>query len=322
MRIKKTLTFIMTAALTVGTMAGCSQSTINYSQELLNVAKWETTTSNIEGTMDFDALGKKHEVTFTADTYSSKNQSYVDIKFKDTAGIINVPELKKYVDGTTVYINKSYLEGIYTLKKQPIPEELSKISEEYIAFDSATIGKNTSYALKNQQDAMLKVGQELFGDNLTNIPFVQNGREYTVKLNSDQIIDLSVKSTQLVFDNLDTISNAFDLKLTPQDIDKVRHSYDSVDSDVTLRNLKSGLKGSTLAFKQSFTDTSFNGNFDINLKLPGGGGVSFIVNSTSVKGDVKAISIPANAFKIKQEDFNKISALSGGTVATTNAVVK
>lgn len=41
MKMKKTLAFIMTAALTVGTMAGCSQSTLNYAQELSNTAKWK-----------------------------------------------------------------------------------------------------------------------------------------------------------------------------------------------------------------------------------------------------------------------------------------
>ena len=47
MKIKKTLALIMTAALTVGTMAGCSQATLNYSKELSNTAKWEATTSDI-----------------------------------------------------------------------------------------------------------------------------------------------------------------------------------------------------------------------------------------------------------------------------------
>jgi hypothetical protein len=34
-KIKKTLALIMTAVLTVGTLAGCTQTTLNYSKERL-----------------------------------------------------------------------------------------------------------------------------------------------------------------------------------------------------------------------------------------------------------------------------------------------
>jgi hypothetical protein len=142
MKLKKTLALIMTAALTVGTMAGCSQATLNYSKELSNTAKWEATTSNIEGVVNVDALGLglKEEVTFTSTGYATKDQAYVEVKFNNTSGKIKLPELKEYLDGTTIYINKSYFEGIYTLTGQTVPEGLSKIKEEYIGIDSASLG--------------------------------------------------------------------------------------------------------------------------------------------------------------------------------------
>ena len=96
MKLKKTLALIMTAALTVGTMAGCSQATLNYSNELSNTAKWEATTSNIEGTVNVDAQGIKEEITFTATGYKAKDQSYVDVKFNDPSGKFNIPEIKAY----------------------------------------------------------------------------------------------------------------------------------------------------------------------------------------------------------------------------------
>ena len=83
MKIKKTLAIIMAAALTVGTMAGCSQTTLNYSKELSNTAKWEATTSNFTGTVNIDAKGVKEEITFTATGYAANDQSYVDMKFNN-----------------------------------------------------------------------------------------------------------------------------------------------------------------------------------------------------------------------------------------------
>ena len=151
----------MTAALTIGTMAGCSQTTLNYSKELSNTAKWEATTSNIEGTVNVDVQGIKEEVTFTATGYKAKDKSYVDVKFNNTSGKIKIPEIKEYLDGTTSYINKGYFEGIFAMTGQPVPEGLAKIKEEYIAIDSSSTGMdlNQIKALATQPDAMIQVGK-------------------------------------------------------------------------------------------------------------------------------------------------------------------
>ena len=45
----------------------------------------------------------------------------------------SLDEIKEYLDGTSIYINKSYFEGIYAMSGQTIPEGLSKIKEEYIS---------------------------------------------------------------------------------------------------------------------------------------------------------------------------------------------
>ena len=74
MKIKKTLAFIMTAALTVGTMAGCSQTTLNYAKEISSTAKWEASTSNIQGTINVDVQGVKEQINITADGYKANDK--------------------------------------------------------------------------------------------------------------------------------------------------------------------------------------------------------------------------------------------------------
>ena len=228
----------MTAALTVGTMAGCSQATLNYSKELSNTAKWEATTSNIEGKVNVDAQGVKEEVTFTATGYTAKDKAYVDMKFNNTSGKIKIPEIKEYLDGTTIYINKSFYEGIYAITGQTVPEGLAKIKEEYIAIDSSATGMdvNKIKALTTQPDAMVQFGKLVFGENNDlDLPFVQNGREYTINLDADKTVDLSAKAIKAACNNLDKINNTFlGSKLTTEDIAEIKTAVNDAKFDASI----------------------------------------------------------------------------------------
>jgi uncharacterized protein YxeA len=327
MKIKKTLALIMTAALTVGTMVGCSQTTLNYSNELSNTAKWEATTSNIEGTFNVDAKGVKEEVTFTATGYTSKDKAYVDMKFNNTSGKIKIPEIKEYVDGNTIYINKSYFEGIYTLIGQPVPEGLSKIKEEYIAIDSSATGMdlNQIKALYTQPDAMAQVGKLVFGDNNDlDLPFVQNGREYTINLDADKTVDLSAKAIKAACNNLDKINTTFlGSKLTTENIAQIKTAVNDAKFNATLPQVKAALAGSNITSKEVFTDNDYTADFNMNLQVKDLGKVSLLMKSTCTKSEAKEITLPTSKIKLTLEEYTKLVTPTNKTLAaTTNVVAK
>jgi hypothetical protein len=326
MKLKKTLALIMTAALTVGTMAGCSQATLNYSNELSNTAKWEATTSNIEGTVNVDAQGIKEEITFTATGYKSKDQSYVDVKFNDPSGKFNIPEIKAYSDGTTSYINKGYYEGIFALTGQTVPEGLANIKEEYIGIDLASMGMDVNQikALTTQPDAMVQLGKLVFGENSDlDLPFVQNGREYTINLDADKTVDLSAKAIKAAGNNVDNINNAFKLKLPTEAITQIKTAVNDAKFDASLKDIKTALAGSTITSKEVFTDNSYTSDFNMNLQAKDFGKISFVMKSTATKSEVLTFILPSSRIKLTAEDFAKISAPTNTTIAaTTNVVAK
>jgi uncharacterized protein YxeA len=315
----------MTAALTVGTIAGCSQTTLNYSKELSNTAKWEATTSNIEGTVNVDAKGVKEEVTFTATGYTSKDKAYVDMKFNNTSGKIKIPEIKEYLDGNTIYINKSYFEGIYTMTGQAIPEGLSNIKEEYIAIDSSATGMDIDKlkALTTQPDAMVQLGKSVFGDNTDlDIPFVQNGREYTINLDADKTVDLSAKAIKAACNNLDKINSTFlGSKLTTENITEIKTAVNDAKFDAALPQVKAALAGSTITSKTAFTDDSCTSDFNMNLQVKDFGKVSLVMKSTGTKSEAKAIDLPTSTIKLTAEEYAKLAIPTNTTVAATSNVV-
>jgi hypothetical protein len=326
MKIKKTLAIIITAALSIGTLAGCSQTTFNYSKELSNTAKWEATTSNIEGTVNVDAQGVKEELTFTATGYKSKDKTYVDMKFNNTSGTIKIPEIKEYLDGTTIYMNKGYFEGIYTMNGQAIPEALSAIKEEYIAIDSSATGMDISklQALATQPDAMVQLGKLIFGDNSDlDLPFVQNGREYTINLDADKTVDLSAKAIKATCNNLDKINTTFGTNLTTENIANIKTAVNDEKFDASLKEIKTALDGSTITSKEVFADDNYNSDFNMNLQIKDLGKVSLAMKSTCAKSEVKEITLPTSSIKLTLEEYTKLCAPTNTTIpATTNVVTK
>jgi hypothetical protein len=325
MKIKKTLALIITAALAVGTMAGCSQATLNYSKEISNTANWEATTSNIEGTVNVDINGVKEEITFTSTGYKVKNKAYVDMKFNNASGKIKIPEIEEYVDGNTIYINKSYFEGIYTLTGQPVPDGLAKISEEYIAIDSLTTGidLNKLQALTTQPDAMGQVGKLIFGDNNNlDLPFIQNGREYTINLDADKTVDLSAQAIKAASNNLDKINSTFlGSKLTTENIAEIKAAVNDANFDATLPKVKETLAGSNITSKVVFTDNTCTSDFNMNLQVKDFGKISIVTKAINTSSKVEEVHMPASRIKLTSEEYLKLSAPQITTIPATTTVV-
>lgn len=328
MKIKKTLALIMATALTVGTMAGCSQTTLNYAKELSNTAKWEATTSNIDGDINVDVTGKdgkeeKQEIKFTASGYQANDKSYVDMQFTDPSGKLNIPELKAYCDGTTAYVNKSFYEGMYSMEGKAVPAGFSSISQEYIAVDSASdpkIDASKIKALMSQPDAMVALGKMIFGENSgLDIPFVQNGREYTLNLDADKTVDLAANAVKAAGNNVDNINNTFKLGLKADEISQIKTAVNSTEFNTKLADVKTILAGTTITSKEVFADTSYNSDFNMNLKIKDFGNISLTMKSTATKTDVKSISFPTSTIKLTGEEFAKLENPTSSIIEATTA---
>lgn len=311
MKLRKTLSVIMAASLAMFSMVGCSQSTINYSKEISNTSKWEATTSNMQGTINVEALGQNINLNFTSEGYSvGGDKAYVDMKLNDPTGKISIPEIKVYVDGGVSYINKSYYESVYTLSGQTVPAGLANLNAEYIAVDSG-IDINSIKALFSQPDAFIQLGKMVFGNSDIDLPYVQNGREYSLKLDSNQTVDLVGKAAKSAVNNLDNINSNFKLGLTNDNIKQVKDAINDQSFESGLTQAKTLLEGSVISAKEVFTDNDYKQDLNISLLIKDLGKMSIQVNSTSVKSEVKAIDIPTNTVKLTQEQLTNLLIQEG-----------
>lgn len=328
MKLKKTLALIMTAAMTIGTMAGCSQATQNLSSEISKTSQWEAYDTDSEGTQNIEMLGSNQEIKFTSTGYSTKDKAYIDMKFDNGNSMYKLPELKEYFDGKTLYINKNYYEETYSLNGLAVPEGLSKIKEEYIGIDLQAIGidMNKLSLVAGKPDSMAVLSQLVLGsNNILDLPFVQNGRDYTLNLNSSQMVDLVTKVVNTGTSNLENaanlenLNNTLGLQIKAEDVKGFKAAYDAAGYDTKL-------EGSTANLKYTFTDNSCTVNYNVNLQIKDFGKYGIDMKTTSTKSDLKEMTFPTSTIKFTLEEFTKLITPTAQTTteieASTNVVAK
>lgn len=317
MKLKRTAALAMGAALTVGSLSGCSQATLNYADEYKKVAAWDASEIQMTGKIAVNSANENKELTFTSTEYASGDKAYAKVDFKsDENSGFNIPEIEVYVDNGTSYINKSYYEHMYSDNGLEVPESIKNIKADYIAVESPFTGcvdMASMQSFVNDPEALINLLKTVFGEDKIDLPYVQNGREYTMNLDSDQIVDLGTKAITAAAGNLDNINTEFKLNLKPEDVSLYKSALTSEDFVNSMSKLKDTLKGSTISTKETFTDDSctcdFKFNFVINEENTEAAPtkVSIELNSKSAKSEAKDIEIPTNVAKLSQEELLAIS---------------
>lgn len=307
MKLKKTLALIMGAALSVVSLTGCSQTTMNYADELAKTGKWEATSSEMTGKVSIDVQGVKEDINFTSTGYCSGNKGYSKVNFTTSDETLNIkiPEIEVYVDNGTTYINKSYYEEIYSNNGMEVPKGLKDLSADYIAMDSG-VDVASLKTLTTDPESITSLVKSIFGESDIDLPYVQNGREYTMNLNSNDAVDLGVKGIKAISNNFENINNTFKLGYTAEVINQIKAAVNDPTFDQSVAGIKEAIAGSTITSKEVFADDKYTMDFGVNLIIKEFGNLSLTFNGASTKSEVKEITIPSNSVKLTQEQLQTI----------------
>ncbi|MBW6410199.1 hypothetical protein [Clostridium weizhouense] len=306
MKLKKTLSVIMAATLSMFTIAGCSSEAMSYSKEINNLAKWEATNSEFTGEVNIEAQGETNKLTFTGTSYNKgQDQGYVEFKFNDASGKINIPELKIYMDKGIAYMNKSYYVNNFTANGATAPAGLVNLPYEYIGIDSG-MDMSAIKEMTKSPDYLANLGKMIFGDNKVDLPLVQNGREYSINMNSDEMIELVAKAAKAMVNNLDSSNSGLNLGFDAQTIKDIQKSVNDPSFNDALNQAKTLMQGSTLTTKETFSDKDYKSEMNMNLQIKDMAKISIKVNTTSAKAEAKNIEIPSSKTTLKQDEFIKL----------------
>ena len=155
-------------------------------------------------------------------------------------------------------------------------------------------------------DAIVKLSKSIFGDSDIDLPYVQTGREYTMNLDSDQVVDLGVKGINAVSKNLENVNTTFKLGLTSDQIAEVKNQLADESFTQGVTAVKDAIKGSTISVKEVFEDSKYTSAVNVNIQVKDICKVSVTTNSTSTKAEVKDIAMPTSVAKFNQEQINQL----------------
>lgn len=307
MKLKKTLSIIMAATLSIFTITGCSVEEKNYSKEVDKLAKWEAINTEFNGEISVEADGLKENFKFNGEGYiQEQTKGHMNFKFNNASGKIKLPDMDMYLNNGLMYVNKDYYINNFTLNGIEAPEGIKNIPAEYIAIDSG-MNVNALVELTKSPDYLSNLVTQFLGkNNDIAIPMKQNDREYSVDMNSDEIVDLASKVIGGLSENLDNNDSITSLGLNEDIIKQFKNNITDPSFKTMLEQAKPMIKGSTLSTKEKFADDGYTANVNMNFEIANTVKVTIKINSVSKKAESKDIEIPINKTVLTQEQFVNI----------------
>lgn len=346
--MKRKVGLFLAAMLMTTSLAGCSSEQASYVQEVTKVSKLESLESDIKGsvkvkvpvmeaveTQQTSTQTTKPEVKYetvnvTFDgkgyTLNSKDQgakAFVTLNMKSDENVLDIKDVKIYVDQDKVYISKNYFEGIMKASGTELPASLKSVKQEYVLLDSSVSATDASstpeyQAMENyikavtapeKKDEMMVNFTKAMNKIDFDIPVVKSDRTYTISLTSDQIIDKTTKSMDNIVNNAEELVNLLGLKdiakMTKEDYAELKKAYNETGkAEMTsgMNMAKDMLKGSSITTKETFGDDSYVMDFNLKLVAKDMMEMEMKMNETSKVVEKRTITLPKAENSI---DFEK-----------------
>ena len=201
---------------------------------------------------------------------------------------------------------------------EKVPEKLAKINAEYIGIDSG-IDVATLQKIISDPEAVLKLGKAVFGDADIDLPYAQNGREFTMSLNSNEMVDLLVKAIKASASNIENINSEFKIGLTSEEIAQFKSIMNDKNINSEIQELKTMIAGSNISLKEVFSDNTYTQDIKMAIQLKDFGKMDITVKGKSTKSDAKEITIPTSSVKLTEEEYLKLMEDDNVTTTTKTA---
>lgn len=337
--MKKWLAVLLSSVMLLAP-TGCTMEEKAYFDELEKLSQWEHSESTFKADLSFDMKNmpdqnNKMDIEVKGSSYSQsikgeKARGFMNFSIKEKNGLVNVPEVKGFVDGTDVYISKNYIEDIMKSSGQEIPEAVKAVKQEYLLMDgkSPVYGNSVSGAPQSNEffqqymanmteptkrkemfDKLEKAGSLLeFKTSLK-----KDGNTYIIEMDSDMILDQAEKVIENGVKNLAQIIEIFELKgAIPSDketISSIQESYETSGRAMIKEGvpmLKKSLKGSKYTQKETFKEDYYHAKALLDLRFEGFGQGRMNLVSDMKKSSPKKVEFPAKENVISFNDYMEL----------------
>jgi len=147
---------------------------------------------------------------------------------------------------------------------------------------------------------------------------VQEGRTYTLELDSDKLIDLLDSYMRYVIANLNNMPTSFmpaDMKISEEEIEQALMMYDQMVTPY-IQVAKEMIKGSNYAQVTVFEDSAYTEEAALNIVSPFVN-AQMTINSSAKEVQSLDLSLPTSVKVMTEEDLNSL-IMPGGELTSGN----
>lgn len=345
MKTKKWIALLLTVALGLMLLSGCTPAMSSYMEESNKLEQWAG--SDLEGDMSVTVRAEGQpdmqmdmHITGSAQAPgASDGVGHFTLTYEPVTvegQTLQMPAMDFYFDNSNMnfYMNKSYFIDIYKQNNLPVPEALANIPTDYIQVDMNEMGNAGMAGLSTKgmqylsSPAYKADAQELMetvlGDATPDFTFTQDGRSYTFEATGDQLVDTGVTVLKNIMSQWDTLlpqlkemSSKAGMPISEQDLailEQLRAAYDVAAVEKTADDLKAALQGTTINMTDAFTDTTNRTQMDMTLNLGAAGVMSMTMDATATLNDNVKVTLPTDATKMSMTEFMALTTNPTGEV--------
>ncbi len=326
MNVKRKVIALLTLVIMLFSMVGCSKEGLALMEETNRVNAWETT--SLTANMSFSAEAEQMKIDATLDMTGWINaqtlQGELEMNLKEikmngeALESIKISPIKVFVDKQVAYISKTYFTDLFTALNVPVPEKFNALQADYIGIQTAGTEDLLQVDPKKANDLLMKLMEKAKLD----IAIKQDKKNFTIEMNSDQLVDATVAILNAAMDDIDAINALAPTGITQEQVDKDKETVQAMLM-VGKNQIKPMISGSNLKVTYNFEDDKYTSGVDMNLQVAMGEDKiagKMKVEGTSTKIAKKEFVLPTSVVKLTMEEYMDLMGATPVSIAKADAI--
>ncbi len=312
--MKKKIAILLSMVLMLVIVSSCSSTSLELWTKTKEVQNWTANEIDMKGTVGVKFVDPytseeesiKFDMSLTGYINNKTLQGYLEMSFIEESGLIDIPEIKMFVDKTDIYFNKESFKQLFGYSYYM--NNVEDIDAEYILISQDTDITNNliekDYTLVYEELANL-IGLDL--------DVIKNENSYSITLDENSLIDKSLNIIDNAILNIDKIYELFEEEdLYKENIADIKSEYAANKESLIMyaEMAKVMIKGTEINLGFEFSDNSYkqtiNGNIPISIPLGPSGvyklSINFDFSCETKQVEEKVIEFPQNAVSLDDLD--------------------
>ncbi len=311
----KRLLLIMLLVVSMLTMVGFTSVEADYWDEIKEIYEWDAMKGESETEFSISIPDMDIDYQYKIYVNSKSNlddlSSYSEIKIEDLQGQSDIPVIKMYSCNSDFYINT---EAVFAFLSAIDMADGVEIEEEFVL-------------LENNQDDIEIDAKEMLNDIMqlidemdlgVDLNMEKEGNTYTLKLESDELVDLLEAYIRYILENIDQLPESLmqgqEIEITEEEKQEMLEEYNNA-VNMYKEIVRAFVDGSKFYMQSTFEEGKYSEDSQIKISIQGLPDMDMEIPEIKLNIKTKSVAtglessdieLPTSVFKITTEELEQL----------------